>query len=57
MTDRLMALRAWLQSESGIEVSVLTPLVNDASFRQYFRVMINQIPYVIMDAPPQRENC
>jgi hypothetical protein len=57
MTDRLIALRDWLQSESNAEISALTPLVNDASFRQYFRVTLNQIPYIVMDAPPQRENC
>lgn len=57
MTDRLIALRDWLQSKSNAEISALTPLINDASFRQYFRVTLNQIPYVVMDAPPQRENC
>jgi hypothetical protein len=35
----------------------LTPASADASFRRYFRVQQGNMSYVLMDAPPEKEDC
>jgi hypothetical protein len=35
----------------------LTPASADASFRRYFRVTVNAGSYIVMDAPPEHEDC
>ena len=30
---------------------------SDASFRRYFRVTYEKQSYIVMDAPPEKENC
>lgn len=51
--ERKQALEGWLQSAAGLDGVQLQPMQGDASFRRYFRIT----PYVVMDAPPPRENC
>jgi aminoglycoside/choline kinase family phosphotransferase len=53
--NRTTLLTEWL-SQYFSEQVVLVPLVNDASFRQYFRLCVNGISYVAMDAPPLHED-
>lgn len=53
---RAQALVNWLQSVSPYPITGLTPMTGDASFRRYFRVLTTQGSYVIMDAPPQKED-
>jgi hypothetical protein len=57
MSERLHELQQWLQMEFNLSTNHLVPLTNDASFRRYFRITINGTSQVIMDAPPNKENC
>lgn len=53
---RFAALEKWAQEQLG-EVVELTPASSDASFRRYFRVQTQKnTTFVLMDAPPEREN-
>ncbi len=54
--DRFVRLSQWLREDLGIVFSKLVPASSDASFRRYFRLMTNDGPYVVMDAPPGRED-
>jgi aminoglycoside/choline kinase family phosphotransferase len=53
---RLAALLDWLRVELGRPVETLEPASTDASFRRYFRVRIDGGTFIVMDAPPPREN-
>lgn len=54
--SRSVLLQNWLSSQlSG--AYTLTPLAGDASFRRYFRVQTEKDTFVVMDAPPDKENC
>lgn len=59
--DRVRALRAWLASAlpdapAGAGLA-LSPASADASFRRYFRVVRGADTWIVMDAPPPREDC
>ena len=57
MSTRLEDLSHWI-SEVFDETSFhLMPLSGDASFRQYWRLYVHERTYVVMDAPPEKENC
>lgn len=49
-------LRRWL-SAHGFPDQPLTPVAADASFRQYLRVATSDHSFVVMDAPPDTEDC
>jgi hypothetical protein len=54
---RLEALRAWLAGPlDGAEFS-LAPASADASFRRYFRITSAAGTRIVMDAPPEHEDC
>jgi N-acetylmuramate 1-kinase len=57
--DRLNQLQRWLDSLSKDTYTDLRAASADASFRQYFRVSNNQDgkTYIVMDAPPDKEDC
>jgi len=57
--DRHQQLQQWLDSLSRNTYSDIEPASADASFRQYFRVKNNADGknYIVMDAPPEKENC
>ncbi len=57
MTKRFQKLQDWLTTQIGLSISQLVPITNDASFRRYFRVTANGTSYIVMDAPPDKENC
>jgi aminoglycoside/choline kinase family phosphotransferase len=57
MNDRFNALQDWLENQVGIHTPQLLAITNDASFRRYFRVKIDGIPHIVMDAPPDKEDC
>jgi len=57
MSYRLNALQDWLKSEVGIDAPQLVAITNDASFRRYFRVKIDGVSHIVMDAPPDKEDC
>jgi aminoglycoside/choline kinase family phosphotransferase len=53
---RLEALGHWLRNDLNYSVETIRPASGDASFRRYFRVGIDGVSYIAMDAPPSREN-
>jgi aminoglycoside/choline kinase family phosphotransferase len=57
--DRLTQLQQWLDRLTANTYIDLQPASADASFRQYFRVTnkLENKSYIIMDAPPEKENC
>jgi len=55
--DRSELLRNWLRETLGDEAFTLAPASADASFRRYFRVTTNTGTRIVMDAPPEREDC
>jgi aminoglycoside/choline kinase family phosphotransferase len=56
-TDARVALiRDWLARELRRPAVRIEPASSDASFRRYFRVFCSGGTYVVMDAPPGKEN-
>jgi hypothetical protein len=56
-TDARVALmRDWLARELRLEAARIEPASSDASFRRYFRVFCEAGTYVVMDAPPGKED-
>ena len=58
MDFRLVALERWLGAEFPAIPFTLAPASEDASFRRYFRALLaDGRRFVVMDAPPEKENC
>ena len=56
-TDARVALiRDWLARELRRPAARIEPASSDASFRRYFRVFCSDATYVVMDAPPGKED-
>ncbi|TMH45631.1 MAG: aminoglycoside phosphotransferase [Betaproteobacteria bacterium] len=57
--DRAEQLRRWLAATLGGGDFSIAPASDDASFRRYFRIRRDeaQPSLVVMDAPPDKENC
>jgi aminoglycoside/choline kinase family phosphotransferase len=55
--DRLQLLENWLKTEFPGKSFELSAASADASFRRYFRIIMDQQSIIAMDAPPQLENC
>ena len=53
---RLALIRAWLTHDLGLSHERVEPASSDASFRRYFRVFTARGSYVVMDAPPGKED-
>jgi hypothetical protein len=53
----MTVLQNWLETQLAIRAPELIPITNDASFRRYFRVIVNDDSFIVMDAPPDKENC
>lgn len=53
---RVQAIRFWLEKELNMDIESLTAASSDASFRRYFRVIHHQQAYIVMDAPPEKED-
>ena len=56
MTDRTKDIFQWLK-DHGYPVSDLRPASNDASFRRYLRADMGETTHIVMDAPPENEDC
>ena len=56
-TARETAMAAWLDKELKGSAYSLAPASSDASFRRYFRVAVDDNTYIVMDAPPEKEDC
>lgn len=62
MDNRLDALTRWVRTLPGFTAATPVPVSGDASFRRYFRVFRQEddksvTPFIVMDAPPAREDC
>jgi N-acetylmuramate 1-kinase len=57
MTDRLHMLHQWLCIDLNMLAYDLAPASEDASFRQYYRVVSAGESRIVMDAPPEKEDC
>ncbi len=57
MQNRFDELTDWLRQEVGMPTFDIAPASSDASFRRYFRVRHVGESHIVMDAPPDKENC
>ncbi|HVK53643.1 MAG TPA: phosphotransferase [Burkholderiales bacterium] len=51
------ALKSWLAVELKSHAFELTPASSDAGFRRYFRASFDGQTRIVMDAPPDKEDC
>ncbi len=57
MNDRKQLLLEWLDNVLPTTLIKMAPASSDASFRRYFRVWYGDQTRVVMDAPPDKEDC
>ena len=62
MDTRLQLLTQWVRQFPGLADTTPEPVSGDASFRRYFRVWRTAesgeaTPLIVMDAPPEHEDC
>ena len=57
MPNRFDELTQWLRQDVGLLAFDIAPASSDASFRRYFRVRHAGVSHIVMDAPPDKENC
>ncbi len=56
--ERLALIAAWLRDVLARDEFDIAPASADASFRRYFRVVTaSGERFIVMDAPPEREDC
>ncbi len=53
---RTMLMFDWLENDLLLDISACAPASSDASFRRYFRVKTSTEQFIVMDAPPAKEN-
>ncbi len=53
---RELQITEWLNNILKNQEYRIKPASSDASYRRYFRVMSNHQSYILMDAPPEKEN-
>jgi N-acetylmuramate 1-kinase len=53
---RLALIREWLSRDLRLPLERLEPASSDASFRRYFRASLRTATYIVMDAPPDKED-
>ena len=54
--SRLADLMQWVLEDLGMAGAAIAPASADASFRRYFRVTRDSDTYIVMDAPPDKED-
>ena len=57
MAGRYNVLQNWLTDTLGSSNFNLRPVSEDASFRTYHRLFLKNKTFIVMDAPPEQENC
>ena len=57
MAGRYNVLQNWLTDTLGSSNFNLRPASEDASFRTYHRLFLKNKTFIVMDAPPEQENC
>ena len=53
---RLRLIHEWLSRELHLPQARIEVASSDASFRRYFRVLGGETTYIVMDAPPEKED-
>lgn len=53
---REIQIAEWLNNILKNHEYTIKPASSDASFRRYYRIMSNNQSYILMDAPPEKEN-
>lgn len=53
---RTILMFDWLENDLLLDISACAPASSDASFRRYFRVKTSTEQFIVMDAPPAKEN-
>ncbi|MGR9086486.1 MAG: aminoglycoside phosphotransferase family protein [Gammaproteobacteria bacterium] len=53
---RAITLMDWLEHDLLLKVVRCEPASSDASFRRYFRIVVPDGQFIVMDAPPDKEN-
>ncbi|MES9980358.1 MAG: phosphotransferase [Candidatus Thiodiazotropha sp. 6PLUC6] len=56
MPQRIEQLKDWLNTLPGMDNYTFEPASGDASFRRYFRIGVVDKSYIVMDAPPEKED-
>ncbi|WP_180027673.1 aminoglycoside phosphotransferase family protein [Acinetobacter sp. YH16032] len=56
-TQREQLIHTWVQSVLQSEQFEIKYLAGDASFRRYARITLNNKSFMLMDAPPEKEDC
>ena len=53
---RTISMLDWLENDLLLTISSCEPASSDASFRRYFRIKVTEGQFIVMDAPPEKEN-
>ena len=56
-TQREQIIHTWITSVLDSDQFVINFLPGDASFRRYARIKLNNKTFMLMDAPPEKEDC
>lgn len=56
-TQREQLIQTWLQATLQSDQFEINFLAEDASFRRYARIKLQNKTYMLMDAPPEKEDC
>ena len=56
MTERYNTLEHWLSDSLGSSAFNIELASEDASFRTYYRLFLKNKTFIVMDAPPEKEN-
>lgn len=56
-TQREQLIQTWLQATLQSHQFEINFLAGDASFRRYARIKLQNKTYMLMDAPPEKEDC
>jgi len=57
MDDRKIKIEQWLTDTIGMTGYTIELASGDASFRRYFRITSDEKTSIVMDAPPDKEDC
>lgn len=57
MSERFESLQDWLKETLETSDFILKPASEDASFRYYYRLTLDNKTFIVMDAPPDQEDC
>ena len=56
-TQREQLIQTWISTVLQSDQSEINFLAGDASFRRYARITLNNKTFMLMDAPPDKEDC